>query len=149
MTKSSISHFLIAAVVALVAAATAQSVSATQNKTKANAASKHLKNSPTKSRPIPKRKVIGKAVAQGRPVNIVGQSSNPGKETVNAPNTAQISQPKMTSPPARDPQLAVQEEFDAAMVASTSPAWDLFIARHPDNPLTARAKLERSKIGPV
>ena len=49
-------------------------------------------------------------------------------------------------PAERDPQVAVQEEFDAASKAGTVEAWDLFIRRHPDNPLTGRARAERAKL---
>jgi hypothetical protein len=48
--------------------------------------------------------------------------------------------------PARDPQIAVQEEFDAAARAGTLEAWDLFLARHPDNPLADRARAARAAI---
>lgn len=46
----------------------------------------------------------------------------------------------------RDGQAAVQEEFDAALAKGTVEGWDLFIRRHPDNPLTERAKAERAKL---
>ena len=49
-------------------------------------------------------------------------------------------------PPPRDGQVAVQEEFDAAAKADTAAAWDLFIRRHPDNPLTERARAARAAI---
>lgn len=53
------------------------------------------------------------------------------------------------SPPlagARDGQVAVQEQFDAARKAGTVEAWDLFIRRYPDNPLTEQAKAERAAL---
>ena len=49
-------------------------------------------------------------------------------------------------PVPRDGQVAVQEEFDAALKAGTVEDWDLFIRRHPDNPLTERARAERAKL---
>jgi hypothetical protein len=52
--------------------------------------------------------------------------------------------PPMPAP--RDGQVAVQEEFEAAAKANTSTAWDLFIRRHPDNPLTQRAKAARAAM---
>lgn len=52
--------------------------------------------------------------------------------------------PPMPAP--RDGQVAVQEEFDAAAKANTAAAWDLFIRRHPDNPLTERARAARAVI---
>lgn len=54
--------------------------------------------------------------------------------------------PQSTVPMARDPQIAVQEEFDAARQRATIAAWDLFLARHGDNQLAASARVERSKI---
>lgn len=52
--------------------------------------------------------------------------------------------PPMPAP--RDGQVAVQEEFDAAARANTTAAWDLFIRRHPDNPLTEPARAARTAI---
>jgi len=49
-------------------------------------------------------------------------------------------------PAPRDGQVAVQEEFDAAARANTTAAWDLFIRRHPDNPLTEPARAARTAI---
>ncbi len=56
------------------------------------------------------------------------------------------SEPTNTVPPARDPQIAVKEEFDAAKVQGTIEAWDLFLARHYDNPLTLSATQERARL---
>ena len=41
---------------------------------------------------------------------------------------------------ARDGNIAIQEEFDAAAQADTVAAWELFIARHPEHELTPAAK---------
>lgn len=49
-------------------------------------------------------------------------------------------------PVPRDGQVAVQEEFDAAAKTDTVAAWDLFIRRHPENPLTERAKAARAAL---
>ena len=48
-------------------------------------------------------------------------------------------------PPARDPEAAVAEEYQAARRSGTAEAFELFIARHPDSALaeTARADLRR------
>ncbi len=56
--------------------------------------------------------------------------------------------PDQRSPPPlpRDPQMAVQEEFDRAAAAGTRPAWDLFIARHPANRLTPEARRRRDAL---
>ena len=50
-----------------------------------------------------------------------------------------------TTPPARNPEAALEEEYQIALRQGTSQALELFIARHPDHPLaeTARADLKR------
>ena len=47
--------------------------------------------------------------------------------------------------PARDPKIAVQEEYDLARRRGTPAALELFIQRHGDDPLaeTARRELQR------
>ena len=47
---------------------------------------------------------------------------------------------------ARDGDIAIREEFDAARRAGTAAAWDLFIARHPGHPLIAAARAERAAL---
>ena len=54
------------------------------------------------------------------------------------PDTA----PAKTMPPARDPRLAVEEEYQMARRLNTVQALELFIARHPDDPLAARARAD-------
>jgi hypothetical protein len=56
-------------------------------------------------------------------------------------------------PPARDPvprardgNVAIRQELDAARQANTLAAYDLFIARHPQHPLTAPAREERRRL---
>lgn len=49
-------------------------------------------------------------------------------------------------PRPRDPDIAVQEELDAARRARTVAAYDLFIARHGDHPLAAVARRERAEL---
>ena len=49
-------------------------------------------------------------------------------------------------PRPRDPNVAVQEELDAARRAGTIAAYDLFIARHGDHSLAAVARNERSRL---
>ena len=46
-------------------------------------------------------------------------------------------------PPARDGNVAIQEELDAARRKATVAAYDLFIARHPRHPLVKQARAER------
>lgn len=49
-------------------------------------------------------------------------------------------------PRARDGNIAIQEELDAARKAATVEAYDLFIARHPDHPLARIAREERQRL---
>ena len=49
-------------------------------------------------------------------------------------------------PPARDGNIAIREELDAARVKGTVDAYDLFIARHPDHPLAKEARAERKRL---
>ena len=48
--------------------------------------------------------------------------------------------------PARDGNIAIQEELDAARKAGTLEAYDLFIARHPRHPLAEIARRERAAL---
>lgn len=47
---------------------------------------------------------------------------------------------------ARDGDIAIQQELDAAREAATLAAYDLFISRHPDHPLTKVAREERQRL---
>lgn len=47
---------------------------------------------------------------------------------------------------ARDGNVAIQQELDAARKAATVEAYDLFIARHPGHPLAAVARAERQRL---
>jgi hypothetical protein len=49
-------------------------------------------------------------------------------------------------PRARDPDIAVQEELDAARRASTLAAYDLFLARHGEHRLAETARRERAEL---
>lgn len=51
-----------------------------------------------------------------------------------------------TTPPARDPEVAVQEEYQAAQQQGTAAALELFIARHPDSPLAEKARAELRRL---
>lgn len=48
--------------------------------------------------------------------------------------------------PPRDPDIAVQEEYEAARASDTAAAYRLFIARHPDSPLAGEAKKRLAEI---
>ncbi len=55
-------------------------------------------------------------------------------------------QPQGTVPPARDGDIAIAEELEAARRAGTVEAYDLFIARHENHPLVAIARQERERL---
>ncbi|MGL4289614.1 MAG: hypothetical protein ACRCVA_24885 [Phreatobacter sp.] len=49
--------------------------------------------------------------------------------------------PDRENPPrARDGDIAIRQEFEAAVLAGTTAALELFIARHPDHTLAAQAR---------
>lgn len=48
--------------------------------------------------------------------------------------------------PARDGDVAIRQELDAARRAATLAAYDLFIARHPGHKLTETARCERERL---
>ena len=47
-----------------------------------------------------------------------------------------------TTPPARDPRIAVEEEYGIALQRGTAVALEMFIARHPDDPLAEKARAD-------
>ena len=49
-------------------------------------------------------------------------------------------------PMARDPSAAVTEEYEAARRAGTREAFELFLARHPDDPLAEQARAELKRL---
>lgn len=55
-----------------------------------------------------------------------------------------VQNPEMA--PARDGNIAIQEELCAARQAGTVAAYDLFIARHPQHPLAEIARQERARL---
>lgn len=48
--------------------------------------------------------------------------------------------------PARDGNIAIEEELCAARKARTIAAYDLFLARHPGHPLAEVARRERAQL---
>lgn len=65
------------------------------------------------------------------------------------PQGADVKPPETRStnlPRPRDPNIAVQEELDAARRAGTLAAYDLFLARNGDQPLAETARRERALI---
>ncbi len=71
-------------------------------------------------------------------------------------SVAQMGSPKIGLPQekiqmtagntARPGIIAVREEYDAALKANTIPAWELFIARHPESPWTVDARERLAKL---
>jgi hypothetical protein len=51
-----------------------------------------------------------------------------------------------TTPPARSPEAAVQEEYQIALRQDTTQALELFIARHPDHPLAEKARADLKRL---
>lgn len=49
---------------------------------------------------------------------------------------------KIVGDTVRDGQIAIKEEFDAAMKLGSKPALELFIKRHPNSPWTAAAQAQ-------
>lgn len=61
-------------------------------------------------------------------------------------NMSSNASPPAQVPPARDGNIAIREELEAARRAATLAAYDLFIARHPDHPLARVAQEERRML---
>jgi hypothetical protein len=51
-----------------------------------------------------------------------------------------------TTPPARNPKIAVEEEYQIALRQGTAAALELFIARHPDSPLAEKARADLRRL---
>jgi len=49
-------------------------------------------------------------------------------------------------PMARDPSAAVKEEYEVARQAGTREAFELFLARHGDDPLAEQARAELKRL---
>lgn len=69
---------------------------------------------------------------------LMSRKANAGEPTA--------ASPERTMPPARNPEIAVAEEYEIARRRGTAEALELFIARHPDSPLAERARAELLKI---
>jgi hypothetical protein len=51
-----------------------------------------------------------------------------------------------TTPPARNPEAAVEEEYQLASRQGTAAALEMFIARHPDGPLAEKARADLRRL---
>ena len=71
-----------------------------------------------------------------------------GERTAMFPDSPKITQADRSEPLPlpRDPNAAVQEEFDAARARATPQAWELFLARHGSHRLAADARKELEKL---
>jgi hypothetical protein len=70
-----------------------------------------------------------------------GGAGGAGAAEVNPPERRSTNLPRP-----RDPDIAVQEELDAARRAGTIAAYDLFLARNGSHPLSETAERERAAI---
>jgi hypothetical protein len=62
------------------------------------------------------------------------------------PKQARAGGRSTATPPARNPEIAVEEEYDIARRRGTPGALELFIARHPDSALAERARSELKEL---
>lgn len=60
--------------------------------------------------------------------------------SVDSSDTAVMSHTMTSAAPARDGNIAIREEYDAALRRHTRSALELFIARHPEHPLSVEAR---------
>ncbi|MGB8402319.1 MAG: hypothetical protein WCE35_26375 [Bradyrhizobium sp.] len=63
-----------------------------------------------------------------------------------AADDAPNAQRDRSVPPARDPALAVAEEYQLARQKGTAEALELFIARHGDDSLAAKARADLQRL---
>jgi hypothetical protein len=64
-----------------------------------------------------------------------------------AADEAQNTVRDKTTPPARDPKIAVEEEYQMARRQGTAQALELFIARHGDDPIAEKARADLRRLG--
>jgi hypothetical protein len=72
-------------------------------------------------------------------------SSTPGIAGRSGGNSVSNEDKIMLLP--RDPDIAIQEEYEAARASDTAAAYRLFIARHPDSALAGEAQKRLAEIG--
>lgn len=87
----------------------------------------------------PDRLPIGEQAAMVRKASADDSGKESGKQddrTGRAPSM----------PMARDPSVAVAEEYEAARRSGTLEAYELFIARHGDDPLAEQARAELKRL---
>jgi hypothetical protein len=69
-----------------------------------------------------------------------------GPACAGEPTNMSETEPPAGLPRARDGNIAIAQELEAARRAGTVAAYDLFIARHPDHPLAETARREREAL---
>lgn len=72
-----------------------------------------------------------------------------GMETLSetrAGNTTKPTSPSGVANTARDPEIAILEEYDLAVRKNSTEAYDLFISRHPDHRLALEAKTRKNVL---
>jgi len=62
------------------------------------------------------------------------------------PQAEQKPVPQTTTPPARNSRIAVEEEYQIARQQGTAQALELFIQRHPDDPLAEKAHADLRRM---
>lgn len=72
----------------------------------------------------------------GLPVMVGKANADDGGKAARAP----------TVPPARAPSAAVAEEYELARQKGTAEGFELFIARHGDDPLAEKARAELKRL---
>ncbi len=72
----------------------------------------------------------------GLPVMVEKANADDSSKVLRAPSV----------PPARDPSAAVAEEYELARQKGTPEAFELFIARHGDDPLAEKARAELKRL---
>lgn len=73
---------------------------------------------------------------EGLPVMVEKANADDSGNALRAPSV----------PPARDPSAAVAEEYELARQKGTAEAFELFIARHSDDPLAEKARVELKRL---
>jgi hypothetical protein len=79
------------------------------------------------------------------PDDLLGEGRISMAKTATAAET-QKPVPQTTTPPARDPGIAVAEEYQIARQQGTVQALELFIQRHPDDPLAEKAQADLRRM---
>jgi len=75
-------------------------------------------------------------ILERQPVMTRKAAADDASKTVRSPPAA----------PARDPAIAVAEEYELARQKGTAEAFELFIARHGDDPLAEKARAELKRL---